>query len=226
MHKHVSANMKKLLLIITLIYFTTSFSQKNRVPSIVVLSPQETITNKGLDSIAKLYKHEKKLTEEHKQRVRKSNGKNFELKSEKEILFMEKMDLGSQITFGLNFYLSYKLFEYHENHMVYPAHEINNSTKAELKKIAEKHKMNWVVNIPTVKFQTNNKVNSGEIRFQLYNLKLDEIVLDEVLTANDQNPGFEFTCESGTINCVTNNLTSSLSNKVLGFLNKNRKYWR
>jgi len=218
--------MKKLLLIITLIYFTTSFSQKNRVPSIVVLSPQETITNKGLDSIAKLYKHEKKLTEEHKQRVRKSNGKNFELKSEKEILFMEKMDLGSQITFGLNFYLSYKLFEYHENHMVYPAHEINNSTKAELKKIAEKHKMNWVVNIPTVKFQTNNKVNSGEIRFQLYNLKLDEIVLDEVLTANDQNPGFEFTCESGTINCVTNNLTSSLSNKVLGFLNKNRKYWR
>ena len=218
--------MKKLLLIITLIYFTTSFSQKNRVPSIVVLNPQETITNKGLDSIAKLYKHEKKLTEEHKQRVRKSNGKNFELKSEKEILFMEKMDLGSQITFGLNFYLGYKLFEYHENHMVYPAHEINNSTKGELKKIAEKHKMNWVVNFPKVKFQTNNKGNSGEIRFQLYNLKLDEIVLDEVLTANDENPGFEFTCESGTINCVTNNLTSSLSNKILGFLNKNRKYWR
>ena len=192
----------------------------------VVLNPQETIYGKELDSIAKQHEREGKLTDEHKQRVRESNGENFSLKSEKEILFMEKMDLGSQITFGLNFYFSYKLFEYHENHMVYPAHEINNSTKAELKKIAEKHNMNWVVNIPKVEFQTNGKGKSGEIRYQLYNLKFDEIVLDEVLTADDQNPGFEFTCETGTINCVTNNLTSAISYKVLGFLNKNRKYWR
>ncbi|AKA33829.1 hypothetical protein VC82_137 [Flagellimonas lutaonensis] len=174
----VSANMKKLLLIISLFYYLTSFSQENRVPSIVVLSPQETITDKGLDSIAQMYKREQKLTEEHKQRVRESNGENFELKSEKEILFMEKMDLGSQITFGLNFYFSYKLFEYHENHMVYPAHEANNSTKSELKKIAEKHDMNWVVNIPKVEFSKNDNGISGEIRYQLYNLKFDEIVLD------------------------------------------------
>ena len=218
--------MKKLLLIILLIYSLTSFSQENRVPSIVVLSPQETVTDKGLDSIAKMYKREQKLTEEHKQRVRESNGENFELKSEREILFLEKMDLGSQITFGLNFYFSYKLFEYHENHMVYPAHETNNSTKADLKKIAEKYNMNWVVNIPKVEFSSNEKGMTGEIRYQLYNLKFDKIVLDEKLTADDQNPGFEFTCESGTINCVTNNLTSAISYKVLGFLNKNRKYWR
>jgi len=218
--------MKKLLLIILIIYSLTSFSQENRVPSIVVLSPQETVTDKGLDSIAKMYQREQKLTEEHKQRVRESNGENFELKSEKEILFMEKMDLGSQITFGLNFYFSYKLFEYYENHMVYPAHEKNNSTQSELKKIAEKHNMNWVVNIPKVEFKKNENGMSGEIRYQLYNLKFDEIVLDEKLTADDQNPGFEFTCESGTINCVTNNLTSAISYKVLGFLNKNRKYWR
>jgi hypothetical protein len=218
--------MKKLLLIITLIYSINSLSQENRVPSIIVLSPQETIIDKGLDSIAKMYKREQKLTEEHKQRVRESNGENFELKSEKEILFMEKMDLGSEITFGLNFYFSYKLFEYHENHMVYPAHEKNNSTKAELKKIAEKHNMNWIVNIPKVEFLTSDNGKSGKVRYQLYNLKFDEIVLDDVLTAGDQNPGFEFTCETGTINCVTNNLTSVISYKVLGFLNKNRKYWR
>ena len=218
--------MKKTLLIFVLITSLNLFSQENRVPSIVVLNPQETIYDKGLDSIAKMYEHEEKLTDEHKQRIRESNGENFELKSEKEILFIEKMDLGSQITFGLNFYFSYKLFEYHENHMVYPAHEINNSTKAELKKIAEKHNMNWVVNIPKVEFFSNDKGMSGKIRYQLYNLKFDEIVLDEVLTADDQNPGFEFTCESGTIGCVTNNLTSAISYKVLGFLNKNRKYWR
>ena len=218
--------MKKLFLTISLIYSLTSFSQENRVPSIVVLSPQETITDKGLDSIAKMYEREQKLTEEHKQRVRESNGENFELKSEKEILFMEKMDLGSQITFGLNFYFSYKLFEYHENHMVYPAHENNNSTKSELKKIAENHNMNWVVNIPKVEFSKNKNGMSGEIRYQLYNLKFNEIVLDDKLNADDQNPGFTFACESGTINCVTNNLISAISNKVLGFLNKNKKYWR
>ncbi len=218
--------MKKLLIIISLFYSLASFSQENRVSSIVVLSPQETITDKGLDSIAKMYKREQKLTDEHKQRVRENNGENFELKSKKEILFLEKMDLGSQITFGLNFYFSYKLFEYHENHMVYPAHETNNSTKSELKKIAEKHNMNWIVNIPKVEFAKNKNGIIGEIRYQLYNLKFDEIVLNEKLTADDQNPGFTFACESGTINCMTNNLTSAISNKVLGFLNKNRKYWR
>lgn len=218
--------MKKILLIISLIYFLNSFSQENRVPSIIVLNPQETITDKGLDSIAKMYEREQKLTEEHKQRIRESNGENFKLKSEKEILFIEKMDLGSQITFGLNFYLSYKLFEYHENNMVYPAHEINNSTKAELKEIAEKHNMNWVVNIPRVEFLSNNKKMTGEIRYQLYNLKYDEIVLNKKLTADDQNPGLTFACESGTINCVINNLISNISYNVLGFLNKNREYWR
>jgi len=218
--------MKKLLLIITLTYSITSLSQENRAPSIVVLSPQETLIDKALDSIAKMYESNEKLSDEHKQSVRESNGENFKLKSEKEILFLEKMDLGSQITFGLNFYFSYKLFEYHQNHMVYPAHEKNNSTKMELKKIAKKHNMNWVVNIPKVEFSTNEKEISGEIRYQLYNLKYDEIVLDELLTVNDKNPGLEFTCESGTINCVTNNLTSAISNKVLGFLNRNRKYWR
>jgi hypothetical protein len=218
--------MKKALLILILITSLNLFSQEIRVPSIVVLSPQETIYDKGLDSIAKLYERKGKLTDEHKQRVRQSNGENFELKSEKEILFMEKMDLGSQITFGLNFYLSFKLFEYHENNMVYPAHEITNSTKAELKKIAEKHNMNWVVNIPRVEFLSNDKEMTGEIRYQLYNLKFDEIVLNKILTADDQNPGFTFACESGTINCVINNLTSAISYNVLGFLNKNKKYWR
>ena len=105
--------MKKLLLVISLVYSLTSFTQENRVPSIVVLSPQEMITGKGLDSITNLYKREEKLTEEHKQRIRESNGENFKLKSEKEILFIEKMDLGSQITLGLNIYLSFKLFEHH-----------------------------------------------------------------------------------------------------------------
>jgi hypothetical protein len=218
--------MKKTLLILILITSLNLFSQENRVPSIVVLNPQETIYDKGLDSIAKLYEYKEKPSDEQKQRIRESNGENFDLKSEKEILFMGKMDLGSQITFGLNFYLSYKLFEYNENNMVYPAHEINNSTKAELKKIAENHNMNWIVNIPKVEFQTNKNEMSGKIRYQLYNLKFDEIVLDQILTADDQNPGFEFACESGTIDCVTNNLTSTISYKILGFLNKNRKYWR
>ena len=218
--------MKKILLLISLIYSLNSFSQENRVPSIIVLSPQETTIDKGLDSIAGVYKREQKLTEEHKQRIRESNGENFKLKSEKEILFIEKMDLGSQITFGLNFYLSYKLFEYHENNMVYPAHEINNSTKAELKEIAEIHNMNWVVNIPKVEFLSNNKGMTGEIRYQLYNLKYDEIVLNKELTVDDQNPGLTFACKSGTINCVINNLISTISYNVLGFLNKNREYWQ
>ena len=218
--------MRKLLLLISIIYSLSSYSQEKKVPSIVVLSPQEMVVDKTLDSIAKSYKHEGKLTNEQKENIRQSNGEEFAKKSEKEILFLEKMDLGSQLTFGLNFYFSYKLYEYHKNHIVYPAHEASDSSLNELKKIAEKHDVNWVVNFPKVEFLVQDESNIGVIRYQLYNLKFNEIVLDENLKVNDQNPGFEFACKSGTINCVINNFTNQINYKVLGFLNNNKKYWR
>ncbi len=218
--------MKKILLMFCLLVFSESFSQEKRVPSIVVLSAQELTYDKELDSIVASYKNMRKLTEEQKKRIRESNGENFTLKSEKEILFLEEMDLGSQVSFGLNFYLSFKLFEYHENNMVYPAHEKNSSTKTDLKKIADKHDMNWIVNIPTINFTLKDGIKKAKVRFQLYNQKFDAIVLDNTFTVEDQNPGFTFACEPGTINCVINNTTSAISHQILQFLNEKRKYWR
>ena len=218
--------MKKIFLTLILITTLNCFSQEKRVPTVIVLSPQETIIDEELDSIAKLDEHKGKMTDVQKQRIRELNGENFDLKSEKEILFLEKMDLGSDITFGLNFYLSFKLFEYNENHMVYPAHEKNDSTKEELKRISEKHDMNWILNIPKIQILTKDNEIIGVIQYQLYNQKKDTIVLDEVLIATDHNPGFTFACEEGTINCVKNNITSGVSEKVLGFLNENKEYWR
>ena len=213
---------------VTLLFITSlnSFSQEKRVPTVVVLSPQETIIDEKLDSIGKSFERSEEMTEQQKQRIREMNGERFTLKSEKEIVFLEKMDLGSDFTFGLNFYLSFKLFEYNENNLVYPLHEKNNSTKEELNRIAESEGMNWVINIPKLQITTKDKELIGVIRYQLYNLKKDKIVIDEVIIATDGNPGFTFACKEGTINCVTNNLTSRVSQDVLTFINKNKNYWR
>jgi len=106
----------------------------------------------ALDTVAKSYVHNGELSEEHNQIIRESNGDAFKLKAEKEIIFLEKMDMGSQVSFGLNIYFSFKLFEYYENHIVYPAHEKIEPTKVGLREIAEKHNMNWILNIPKIEF--------------------------------------------------------------------------
>ena len=212
---------------LTLIILTISLSvygQDNNSPTIVILNSQETIIPIELDSIAKSFVR-KGLSEEAKENIRKENGE-FKLKAEKEIEFLEETDITTNISYGLNYFLSFKFFEYFPNLLIYPAKETNQSDLESLKTISEKHDVNWIVNIKKVEFVIVDKKSCAKVKFQLYNQKTNQILLEKEIEVNDNNPGFEFACESGTITCVINNSVSLMSSEIMSTMGKDKKYWR
>ncbi|QNJ98165.1 hypothetical protein ALE3EI_1611 [Constantimarinum furrinae] len=217
--------MKYLSFILCILFTIVSNGQEKRSPTIIVLNSQETIIAQELDSITQTYVT-KKLDAQGKKRIREENGKKFKFKAQKEIDFLQNTDISSNISFGLNYWLSFKFFEYFENMLIYPAKESNDSGIRTLEAIADKHDVNWVINIKRVEFYVENGEKKAKVDFQLYNQKFNEIVIEDQITAGDKNPGFEFACENETLSCVINNSISKMSVPILYFIGQNRNYWR
>ena len=215
--------MKKTLLLL-LAVVTLANAQEKYSPTLIVLNSQETVVAQELDSIAKTF-IQKGLSNQAKKNIREENG-DFKLKAEKEIEFLEETDIASNITYGLNYFLSYKVFEHFQNLLIYPANETHNSSHDSLKKISEKHDVNWVVNLKRIEFFTDNNELKAKIDYQLYNQKVNEIVISNQFVVGDKNPGFEFACQSGSLSCVINNSIRYMSNEILSFMWKDKKYWR
>lgn len=216
--------MKKLLVLIILSINLSLYGQNKRSPTIVILNSQETIIPIELDSIMKSFVRNG-LTKEAKENIRNENGE-FKLKAEKEIQFLEETDVATNVSYGLNYFLSYKFFEHFPNLLIYPVKEANQSDLKSLKFISEKHNVNWVVNIEKLEFFIADKKNRGKVKFQLYNQKINQILLEEEIEVDDNNHGFEFACKSGTITCIINNSISLMSLEIMTVMKKNKKYWR
>ncbi|MGB5691202.1 MAG: hypothetical protein WBM43_01225 [Flavobacteriaceae bacterium] len=217
--------MKKACILFYLLITITVSGQVKRSPTIIVLNSQNTIVAPELDSIAQTFVVEK-LDSRRQKRIREENGKQFKFKAKKEIEFLNDTDISTNISFGLNYWLSFKFFEYFENMLIYPAKEFNNSEKDELEAIANKHDVNWVINLKRVEFFVQDNEKKAKIDFQLYNQKFNEIVIENQIVSGDKNPGFEFACENETVGCVINNSISNMSIPILNFIGQNQKYWR
>ncbi len=216
--------MKKNIAIIIFLISLSFYGQDKHSPTIVILNSQETVIPSELDSIAKSFVR-KGLSEEVKKNIRNENGV-FKLKAEKEIQFLEETDITTNITYGLNYFLSFKFFEYFPNLLIYPAKETNQLDLESLKITSEKHDVNWIVNIKKVEFVLIGNKNKAKVEFQLYNQKSNKILLEKEIEVNDNNPGFEFACQSGTITCVINNSISLMSSEIMTVMGKDKKYWR
>ncbi|WP_299362484.1 hypothetical protein [Winogradskyella sp.] len=202
----------------------SSYSQEVRFPSIIIINSQETIISKELDSIVKKFES-KGISEHQKQKIINENGK-FRLKTEKEIEFLQEVDISTKITYGLNYFLSYKFFEYFEDLLIYPIKESIDSTKESLESISQIHNVNWVINFKKLEFYKEEQYYKGRAEYLLYNQKEDEIVINSKIIADDSNPGFEFVCQPGSIECVINNIIDSVSADVIEFMGQNKEYWR
>ena len=216
--------MKNLIIVFIVTFSLSIYGQKKRSPTIVILNSQETIIPTELDSLAASFIM-KGLSKQEKKTIIEENGK-FKLQSKKEIEFLEEKDITTNISFGLNIFLSFRFFEYFPDLLIYPAKESNQSDVKSLHAISEKHNVNWIVNIKKITFAFNDKRYSARVEFQLYNQKTKQILLEKEIDVDDSNPGLEFACEAGTISCVINNSVSQMSSEIMHIMGKDRKYWR
>ena len=220
--------MKFKILILFVLLANNMEAQEVFSPTMVIVNSNELIISDDLKVEAKDYV-KNGMTNEEKKDFKERNsaeGENFEIKSKYELKFLENQDIATQISFGLNYFLSYKFFEYFQQLLIYPIKESKNSNLEDLINISETHNVNWVVNISRIEIYSTDNQKKGKMNFQLYNQKTNEIVIDKEILTDDKNPGLEFTCQEGTIDCVINNSVSYMSYEILDFMRNHQDYWR
>ncbi|XOV67961.1 MAG: hypothetical protein ACFHU9_02085 [Fluviicola sp.] len=213
---------KPLLTALALVFSLTGHAQNNFEPTILILTPNKTTADKTLNKeIKKLDKEIKRrqndLIQERQKALerRKGRPKNLEIMYEKKVEFAEDMDYYSQIASGAEDYLQYRFYERFNNLLIYAINERSNGNTQELSDLAEKHKMQYVLNFPKIHSFQENGTKKSIVTVQLYDNLQQKLLLEQDFTGDDQNPGFDFACSEGSVQCTMNNALSQAFREVI-----------
>lgn len=206
-----------ILLFIPFLIFGISLSaqETNFEPSILILTPNERISDKKTkldinEANVALEKIPYPTEQEIQQALNEMQfePKNFQIMFKTQLEFSKNLNFYSSISSFIQRYLSYRFYEKFENYLVYELDENSNGNLNELASLAENHNMRYVLNIKKVKSWEEKSTKKTSIQLQLYDSIKNSLVLDKEYTGDDTNPGFEFACSEGSINCTVNNSLS------------------
>lgn len=224
--------MRLSILATTLIIFSISaFGQTDTFrPTIVILYPYEKIVSQEIDKELQKFKIETEIADDRKADWIKQAGdaKNWIKIKEAELEFLKKQDFFTKLTFVCEIYISFKLFEYNPNFLSLPVLDSCNGDNKALKAIAEKYKVDWVLNFPRIKLEKDGSQKKTTVTFQLYNVNADKVMFQKDYVGINKNPGLEFTCmdNEDSWECTLNNLESVALFDILDEINRGKKYWR
>lgn len=214
--------MKRATTLIILILITFSVLGQDYEPQILILAPNETSFDKKFEN--ELIKINDKLsnslkTAEQKDYIKSkeftNQPENIRLMTLSEITFAEKMDFFRQTSFFSHQYLSYRFYERFTNLLILLSNNKSRGESGDLKVLADKEKIQYVLNFPKIELYKANGVAYAKIRVQLFDNLADEFLIDKDFDGDWRNPGFEFTCQDKTIYCTINNALSNALSEVI-----------
>jgi len=213
--------MKTLTFLLLLISFTVFGQDYN--PKVVVLDPLERNVDKKFLKEIKRYDMKLITSQEYDEDVLKGMKSQYKQENEislkyKEYLFTKEMNFFSRISLGFLGFLTYKLYNYDSNCLVFPVHITSNEDIENYKKLVGKFKVDWLINPIMIKTYTTEGEIFTDIRIQLYNKKENKVILDNTYTGSSKNPGFEWTCEDGSIDCTVNNAQAQAIDELMLYL--------
>jgi len=109
-------------------------------------------------------------------------------------------------------YLGIEMYEFDPMFFAFPVSDISAKSKQELKAIANKYHVIWLVNFPGMILSTHGKNKQVEIHIQVYNSNTDSFVFEKKITSHR---GKELICSDDTWGCIlTNTIMSSIDEMV------------
>ena len=218
-------------MIIFLVMSSTLYSQNLYEPSVVILSPNNIMIHKALkkqiDSLNNsISERLKKVDWKKREKLLKEEfideAENVRIMEIKKLTFMKNANYLSKISSISELYLQYKFFTKFENLMIYAVSDkiIFNDAK-HLHAISEKYNSRYVLNFSELKLSQSNEGKTCSIDVQLYDSEKNEIVISKSFIGSDENPGFEFACESGSLACTFNNSLASALPEVAKVIYEN-----
>jgi hypothetical protein len=140
---------------------------------------------------------------------------NIRLMQQSSIAFVQHIDVFKQISFLSQQYLTYRFYERFTNCLVLLKDEKSKNNLADLQKLAQEQQMPYILNLPKIAFYKQNGQTWCKLQLQLYDLKTNQLLVDKEYQGNWNNPGFEFSCEQGSIGCTINNAMAAAMPDVL-----------
>ncbi len=204
----------------------SSFGQNRFSPTVVIMYPHEIVAEDSILTGLKGYEKETVITDEiRKNYVQENLAENWKIIRTKELEFIQKQDFFSALPFYVSSNLTYKVYDYHDNLLIYPIKKTSRPDHASLKQISTTFRADWVVNpvLIEMKYTDAGKVMIAHV--VLYNSISNRIFLDKTYTVNANNPGGQLSCNEGSWQCTINNVVESVILDLFDKLEKNRKYW-
>lgn len=211
-------NMRISFITLFLLLGFLAIGQKKYKPTIAVLDPyQSNFDTTLLDKIQEYTFRVDYLPEEEKNILDSlsKNEYNIKLMDIAEFHYRKQMDFASRFTLSLYGMLTYMVFGQTENCIVIPSHDKSNGLTDNLKALAKKLDVQWVVNPLLLQSYIQDGQILSKARIQIYNYQKNKIVLDKEYIGDTKNPGFELSCESGTLDCTINNVIKPSLHDIL-----------
>jgi hypothetical protein len=210
--------MRFYLLIFLLFVGLVTVGQKKYKPTIVVLDAYQTQYDTILVDEIKKFTHRLDFAPEEEKHILDSlrkKEKNIQIMEIAEFHFRKQMDFASYFTLALNGMLTYRVFGETENCIVIPGHDKSEGAIEKLKAVAKKYSVQWVVSpVRLHAFKKDGNIFTTA-RVQVYDADKNKIVLDKEYTGDTRNPGFELSCESGTLYCTISNVINPSLHDIL-----------
>ena len=209
--------MEKLILaLVPLIFFSLLVhGQNNYEPQILILAPNdfsfEPSLQKEVDSINREFK---KMTAAGGSSLFgtaeqvKDLAPNLKLKQQNEASFLGQMEISKELTFISQEHLLYTFYEKFPNCLVLQSKEKSAGGLEDLHRIASEQKHPYILNFSKVRLYTENTIKYCKMQVQLYELQSNSLLIDKEYKGDWNNPGFEFSCRQGSIECTIHNALS------------------
>lgn len=191
-------------------------AQQEFGPTILILSPLNINVDGQLK--AEIEVSDRRIKDEAKQRLdlerpfskaMKSEPENIKIMEKKTGLFSKKIDFYSSMSYILSEYLQFKMLERFPALLIYPDHQVSAGDTTELQTIADKQHMRFVLNPQEMNLNIVDEKKVSKIRIQLYDAAQHAIILDKFYEGNDKNPGGDWNCDIGSVDCMLNTALAS-----------------
>lgn len=188
-----------------------------------MLSPYETVYDSSLLEEIETYYFEGYSTPEDESKFQeglKNKPENIAIMKFAEWNLRETKDFATMLTMSIHGMISYKLFGLTDNALIFPSRSRCDGQRAELRIIAKRHGVRWVVNPERIHSYIREGKKFTTVRLQIFDSESNRMALNKEYTGDTKNPGFELTCEDGSLTCTINNVLKKSLDEVLSTILK------
>jgi len=204
----------------------SAMGQAKNVPSVIALYPNEIKSDSASAAAVKIYKNDSAITDAFRKGYVKPNlASNWKTIREKELVYMEKQDFFSMLVLAVTRELTYKEVENRSDLLIFPVKERCPGTLAAYKKVADQHKISWVINFTKVETRSVGSKCTLLVSVQLYNAIMPILFLDKNFALDSSALQENENC-SETWQCLSQQIAHAIAAELADKIERNIRFNR